>query len=102
MGLFDGPGVLRKLWNEAKSKVDKAVIHDLRFQEDLGPDLDDLEKSVKEVTKLRGKIVQTCASYKAKAEGKGLTGLVTTLDSIRSQVDSMVEELGKIATAKPV
>ena len=38
-------GTLSKQWKEAKSKVDGAVLKEMKFQDDFGPELDKLEKA---------------------------------------------------------
>jgi flagellar basal body-associated protein FliL len=97
MGLFSQSGKLKKTWKDAKDKVDSKVLKELRFEEDLSPNLDKLEEAVGQVTELRSKLLMTCASYKGKAELKGLKDLSTALDSIRDQVNTLVGELGKTA-----
>src|SRR5262245_31523103 len=100
---FFSSGTLGKQWKEAKSKVDSAVLKEMKLQDDFGPELDKLEKArddisgwvesiVKagaDVDKLRTSLLQTCASYKQKAEGKNLSSLVTAIDGLRGQVDTL-------------
>jgi molecular chaperone GrpE (heat shock protein) len=106
-------GTLSKQWKEAKSKVDGAVLKEMKFQDDFGPELDKLEKArddingwvesiVKagaDVDRLRTSVLQTCAAYKLKAEGKTLSSLVTVIDGLRGQVESLAQEVGKVVEA---
>lgn len=106
-------GTLSKQWKEAKSKVDSAALKEMKLQDDLGPELDKLEKAradingwvdsiVKagaDVDKLRTSLLQTCASYKLKAEGKNLAPLITVIDGLRGQVESLAQEVGKVVEA---
>jgi hypothetical protein len=106
-------GTLSKQWKEAKSKVDAAALKEMKLQDDFGPELDKLEKArddingwvdaiVKagaDVDRLRASLLQTCASYKVKAEGKSLSALVTVLDGLRGQVEGLAQEVGKVVEA---
>lgn len=110
---FFSSDTLGKQWKEAKSKVDSAVLKEMKLQDDFGPELDKLEKArddisgwvdsiVKagaDVEKLRTSLLQTCTSYKLKAEGKNLSSLVTAIDGLRGQVESLTQEVGKVVEA---
>ena len=106
-------GTLSKQWKEAKSKVDGAVLKEMKFQDDFGPELGKLEKArddidgwvdniVKagaDVDRLRTSVLQTCAAYKLKAEGKNLSSLAMVIDGLRGQVESLAQEVGKVVEA---
>jgi len=106
-------GTLSKQWKEAKSKVDGAVLKEMKFQDDLGPELDKLEKARDDINgwvdnivkagadadRLRTSVLQTCAAYKLKAEGKNLSSLVMVIDGLRGQVESLAQEVGKVVEA---
>jgi hypothetical protein len=106
-------GTLSKQWKEAKSKVDGAVLKEMKLQDDFGPELDKLEKAQNDINgwvdsivkagadvdRLRTSLLQTCASYKLKAEGKNLSALITVLDGLRGQVESLTQEVGKVVAA---
>jgi hypothetical protein len=106
-------GTLSKQWKEAKSKVDGAVLREMKLQDDFGPELDKLEKArddingwvdaiVKagaDVDRLHTSLVHTCASYKLKAEGKNLSALAAVIDGLRGQVESIAQEVRKVVAA---
>ena len=110
---FFSSGTLGKQWKEAKSKIDSAVLKGMKLQDDFGPELDKLEKTrddisgwvdsiVKagaDVDKLRTSLLQTCAAYKLKAEGKNLSSLVTAIDGLRGAGESLTLEVGKVVEA---
>jgi hypothetical protein len=89
------------------------VLKELKLQDNFGSDLDKLEKArddingwidtiVKagaDVDRLRTSLLQTCASYKLKAEGKNRSALVTVIDGLRGQVESLAQEVGKVVAA---
>jgi hypothetical protein len=102
MALFKG--ALRSQWDTAKDKVEAVdkgkTLASLGLPKlDFGPNLDELEKAVKNVTTYRANVMNTYTMYRSLAASKNRTDLVTALDSIRDQVNRMVEELGKTAAA---
>jgi hypothetical protein len=96
MGLFDKPGKLATIWKDAKGKAGPKA-DSLITKGDLSPNLNALEDAVAKIKELRPKIRTTIASYRGQASENGLTDLVTSLDSIQSQVDALIQEVGKLA-----
>lgn len=106
-------GTLGKQWKEAKSKVDSAVLKEMKLQDDFGPELDKFEKTRDDINgwvdsivkagadadRLRNSLLQTCSSYKLKAEGKNLSSMVTVIEGLRGQVEALAQEVGKVVEA---
>src|SRR5262245_21479364 len=113
IGSLFSSGTLSKQWREAKSKVDGAALKEMKLQDDFGPELDKLGKARADISgwvdailkagadvvRLRASLLQTCDSYKLKAEGKKLPALAAALDGLRGEVVGIAQEVGKVVEA---